>query len=424
MEEETKKLRFHNKVWNSISKIEKYPDMAAEGLKTALKYLVKIVAVLTVLVCLGIVYQTNNLIHKGVDYLKNEFPEFSYKDGKLEVLADSEIKTSVGEKYIGKVIVDAKTEEESIINKYINEITGEGEGIIILKDRIIIKNSAVVGTISYMYKDAFEQMGIKEFSKQDVIDYANSSQILTLYLSIFLTIFIYSFIMYFLTTISNVVLLSIFGYITTLLARIKIRYVAIFNMSIYAITLSVILNMLYIGINIFVPFSMEYFQVMYIAVAAIYLVAAILILKTEFIKKQMELMKIQEAEKIIKKELEEDKEQEEKNKKQEDKKDDKKEEKNEENKKTNQETKDGEKKKEEKQPETKNEVKKGSKTKKETVKDTKKEKTKSKTNSKKKENEKEEKQEENKKRGTTKKTKTPKKKQVENPNVEPEGSEA
>ncbi len=397
MEEETKKLRFHNKVWNSISKIEKYPDMAAEGLKSALKYLVKLVAVLTLVVCIGIIYQTNSLIKKGVNYLQNEFPEFSYKDGKIEVLSDSEIKTSVGEKYIGKVIVDTKTEEETKVNQYINEVISDGEGIIILKDRIIIKNSAVVGTISYIYKDAFEQMGIKEFSKQDVIDYANSSQILTLYLSIFLTIFIYSFIMYFLTTISNVVLLSIFGYITTLLSRIKIRYVAIFNMSVYAITLSVILNMLYIGINIFVPFNMEYFQVMYVAVAAIYLVAAILILKTEFIKKQMELMKIQEAEKIIKKELEEDKE--EQNKKEEDKKEEDKKEENKEE--EDRETKSENKKKEEKEKETKNEVKKDTNTKKE------------KTESKK---------EESKKKQTTKKTRTPKKKEEEKPNAEPEGA--
>lgn len=401
MEEETKKLRFHNKVWNSISKIEKYPDMAAEGLKSALKYLVKLVAVLTLVVCVGIIYQTNSLIKKGVNYLQNEFPEFSYKDGKIEVLSDSEIKTSAGEKYIGKVIVDAKTEEETKINQYINEITEEGEGIIILKDRVIIKNSAVVGTISYTYKDAFEQMGITEFTKQDVINYANSSQIFTLYVSIFLTIFIYSFIMYFLTTISNVVLLSIFGYITTLLSRIKIRYVAIFNMSVYAITLSVILNMLYIGINIFVPFSMEYFQVMYVAVAAIYLVAAILILKTDFIKKQMELMKIQEAEKIIKKELEEDKE--EQNKK-EDKKENKREEKKQENKEEeDRETKSENKNKGEKEKETENEVKKGTNTKKEKT---------------------EAKKEESKNKPTTKKTKTPKKKEVENPNVEPEGSGA
>ena len=381
MEEETKKLRFHDKVWNSISKVEKYPDVAAEGLKAALKYLVKIVAVLTVVVCLGIVYQTNNLIHKGIDYLQGEFPEFFYKDGKLEVLSDSEMKISAGEKYIGKVIVDAKSEDETKVNQYINEIAGEGEGIIILKDRIIIKNSAVVGTITYTYKDIFEPMGLTEFSKQDVINYANSSQILTLYLSIFLTIFIYSFIMYFLTTISNVVLLSIFGYITTLLARIKIRYVAIFNMAVYAITLSVILNMLYIGINIFVPFSMEYFQVMYVAVAAIYLVAAILILKTDFIKKQIELIKIQEAEKIIRKELE-DKEKEE--------------------------NETIEKNDKEKESEKKNEVEKDTKTKKE---DKKEEKT-------------QEQKEKSKNNGATKKTKKPNKKEVKNPNVEPEGSEA
>ncbi|MFR3782900.1 MAG: DUF1189 family protein [Clostridia bacterium] len=122
----------------------------------------------------------------------------------------------------------------------------------------------------------------------------------------FLTIFIYAFIMYLLTIISNVVLLSFFGYITTLLARIKMRYVAVFNMSAYALTLSVILNMLYVAVNIFVTFNMEYFQVMYVAVAAIYLVAAILILKADFMKKQLELMKIAEAEAIVKKEMEQE----------------------------------------------------------------------------------------------------------------------
>ena len=418
MEEENfQKIKFHKRVWNSITKIEKYPEMSAEGIKTALKYLVKIVAIFTVVVCLGIVYQTNSLVHKGVDYLQSEFPEFSYRDGTLNVTSDNEIKTSVGEKYIGKIIVDTKTEEEAKVNQYINEITNDGEGIIILKDKIIIKNSAVVGTISYTYKDAFEQMGITEFSKQDVINYANSSQILTLYLSLFLTIFIYSFIMYFLTTISNVVLLSVFGYITTLLARIKMRYVAIFNMSVYAITLSVILNMLYIGINIFVPFSMEYFQVMYVAVAAIYLVAAILILKTEFIKKQMELIKIQEAEKIIKKELEEDKEKE-KNK-------DKKEEKEE-----NKENKENKEEKSNKKPEIKTESK-NEKNEDEELEKKKEVKNKTKTNSKKKETKKDEKKEEkqedkkeeSKKKGTTK-PKNSKKKEDKNPSVEPEGSGA
>lgn len=312
---EIKKINFLKRIWYSIAKIEKYPDMAAEGFKKALGYLVKIVMILTIVISLGMLYQTHGLIQKCLDYINNEFPEFTYKDGILNVSSESEFKIDQKKLPIGEIIVDTNTEDEQKINQYINEITENGEGVIALKDKIIIKNSSVVGTINYQYKDTFEQMGISEFNKQDLINYANSSAILKVYASLFLTIFIYSFIMYFLTTISNVVLLSIFGYITTLLAKIKMRFVAIFNMSIYAITLSVILNMLYVGINIFVPFNMEYFQVMYIAVAAIYLVAAILILKSDLIKKQAELMKIEEAQKIIKKEIEEENKEEKKEKK-------------------------------------------------------------------------------------------------------------
>ena len=322
------KTGFFKKVWYSIAKIEKYPDMAAEGLGKALGYLVKIVFLLAIILCFGMTYQTYNLVKEGIGYLQNEFPEFSYQDGILSVVSESEIIISSEDSIAGKTIIDTKVEEEQKINQYINEINESGEGIIILKDRAIIKNSAVAGTISYSYQDTFESMGINRFTKQDVINYANSAQILSLYVSVFLTIFIYAFIMYFLTTLSNAILLSFFGYITTVLARIKMRYVAIFNMSVYALTLSVILNMLYVAVNFFIPFKMEYFQVMYIAVAAIYLVAAILLLKTDLMKKQMELMKIAEAQEIVKKEMEEKEQNKEEKEKEEQRKKDKEEEKN------------------------------------------------------------------------------------------------
>lgn len=314
MEKENKKTGFLKKMWYAITKIEKYPDMATEGAGKALGYLAKIVAIIAIVLSLGMIYQTHNVLRKGVNYLQDEFPEFSYQDGKLTVESENEIVISEEDSIAGKTIIDTKTEDEQQINQYMNSIIQSGEGIVILKDKIIIKNSAISGTISYSYQDTFGPLGINEFNKQDVINYANSSQIITLYVSVFLTIFIYAFIMYLLTTLSNAVLLSFFGYITTLLARIKMRYVAIFNMAVYALTLSTILNMLYIAINILIPFNMEYFQVMYVAVAAIYLVAAILILKTDLIKQQMELMKIAEAEAIIKKEMEE-KEQKEKEEK-------------------------------------------------------------------------------------------------------------
>lgn len=307
----TLKQGFFQKVWNSITKIEKYPDMAAEGLGRAFTYICKIVAILAIVLCLGTIYQTHQMLQEGMKYLKEEFPEFTYQEGRLDVSSDERLTISEEDSYVGRTIIDTKTEEEQVINQYINEIEKSGSGMIILKDKVILKNRAIAGTINYQYKELLQQMGITEFTKQNVIDYANSSQIITVYISVFITIFAYSFIMYLLTTLSNAVFLSVFGFLTTWIARIKMRFLAVFNMSIYALTLSIFLNILYIAVNIFTDFNMEYFQVMYVSVAAIYLVAAIFILKTEFVKQQIELMKILEAQEMVKKEMEE-KEQEEK----------------------------------------------------------------------------------------------------------------
>ena len=305
---------FFKKVWYSITKIEKYPNMSAQGLGKALTYLVKIISIFAIIICLGSMYQTYNMIKEGVEYLQNSFPNFSYKDGILNVESDNKIVISAEDSYAGETIIDTKTEDQTVIDGYINEITNEGGGLVILKDRVEVKSPSVAGKITYSYKENLGKMGITEFNKQDVINAAKSGEVVSLYVSIFITMFMYAFSMYFLSTLSNAILLSFFGYLTTWLAKIKMRYVAIFNMAIYALTLSTILNMLYVAVNIFIPFEMEYFQVMYVAVAAIYLVAAIFILKSDFVKRQMELMKISEAQEIIKRQMEE-KEREENNKK-------------------------------------------------------------------------------------------------------------
>lgn len=315
-DEQTEKVRkegFFKKAWNSIIKIEKYPEMAAQGIGKAFSYICKVIAILAIVVCLGMMYQAYQMVQEGVQYLQNEFPEFSYKDGILTIQSEKPITISSENSYVGEVIIDTKTEDEKTINQYVAQVEDYGDGIIILKDQVKVKNAAIMGTINYEYKEILDQMGITEFQKQDVINYMNSSQMINFYISIFITIFVYTFAMYLLTTLSNAVFLALFGYLTTWITKIRMRFVAVFNMAVYSLTLSTILNMMYIAINIFVPFTMEYFQVMYVTVAAIYLIAAIFLLKSEYIKRQMELMKIAEAQEIVRKELEE-KEQEEKEK--------------------------------------------------------------------------------------------------------------
>lgn len=143
MNEEKQKLIFFKKFWNSIVKIEKYPDMAAEGVGRAFSYLCKVVAILAIVICIGMLYQTYEILQEGIKYMQNEFPEFSYQDGILQVSSEEKITISEEDSYIGKTIIDTKTEDEKTINQYINEIQKSGEGIIILKDKLILKNRAV-----------------------------------------------------------------------------------------------------------------------------------------------------------------------------------------------------------------------------------------------------------------------------------------
>ena len=63
-------------------------------------------------------------------------------------------------------------------------------------------------------------------------------------------------------------------------------------MSVYAITISVILELIYMMVNLFVDFEVKYFDLMYTAIAYICLAAAIFMIKSDVIKQHIELMRI------------------------------------------------------------------------------------------------------------------------------------
>lgn len=309
-----KKKGFFKKLWYSITKIEKYPEMATEGVPRAFIYLLKIVAIFVIISCLCSIYQLNTIVKQGVEYLKNDFPEFSYKDGILDVQSDEPIIYEDNPQF-GMMFIDTKTDDETKINEYIDSIMQSGNGVIVLKNKIIIKTQAVTATAIYEYTDLFGQMGLSEFNKAQLIEYISSSQVYSLYLSVFVMLFIYTFMIYFLNILTYVLFISIFGAIANIITKLKMRYAAIFNMSVYAITLSTILYMIYILINAFVPFEVKYFELMYISVATIYLIAAIFIIKAEFIKKQSEIVAIGKVQQQVRKELEDEKEEKQKEEK-------------------------------------------------------------------------------------------------------------
>ena len=299
------KINFFQKIWISITKIELYPLIVAEGLKKALMYLSGLVLLLVIVFSSGIIYDIVGAIDDVKLYLENEFPDISYNNGKLDIKSEQPIYLEDKNLILGKAIIDTKDISEEQEKVYIQEAKNDNiNGIIILDDKVIINNITLKDPIIYTYTDIFTGLQIETFNKQNILDYINSSQIIWMYITIFLILCIYSFVIYFIINIINIFFLSIVGYFTTMLARIRIKHGAIFNMAVYATTLSIFLNVIYIGVNIFIDFNIEYFQVMYTTVASIYLIASIFMFKSDFIKQQMELMKIMEVQEQVKKDIE------------------------------------------------------------------------------------------------------------------------
>ena len=277
------KKGFFQKVWFSIDKIERYPELSAEGFGSAIKYLAMLILFIAIISTIIVSIKTVKKVNEISEYIKNDAPKFSYKDGTLTV--DCEQPQTIENEDLGTIIIDT--------------------GAIILKDKVYIKQSSVQQQAQGVnYKTLLEQIGTSEFDNQSMSEFLSSSKMNSLYTNMILNIFIYNYVEQFLDILLCAFVISIFGYVASMILRLKLKFVAVYNMGIYAVTLSTIFYMIYLIINGITGFVIKYFDVMYMLISAIYIMAAIFMLKLEFNKKQYEVKKVVEVEKQVKEEKE------------------------------------------------------------------------------------------------------------------------
>lgn len=214
-----------------------------------------------------------------------------------------------------KIIINTETTDEDVIKENINEIKLSQNGILILKDKVVIKNEFSTNLIEYTYKTLSEQYNINKIDKTEILNMLSGQALNRALIIFFITLLLYMLIMYVSTMLIDILLLVVLTYIVTRISGLRLKYSAIYNIASYSLTLPVILNMVYFVINRLTGFTIEYFQIMYTAIASIYIITAVLMIKSDVIKKQLELNKIIEEQEKVKQELlrkeEERKEQEE-----------------------------------------------------------------------------------------------------------------
>lgn len=309
MDEEVVNIPKYKKFWYSITKFERYPEMATEGVGRAFGYLAWLIFMFSIVLAFAIIIKFTGLAKKGISFLDKNFNEISYSDGVLTI--DTVNKSATTD--WGNVIVNTEELPQEKLQEYENKKSYTDVEIVWLKEYVILKYDKE--SLKVQYKDLLENLGIEKFDKQTILKLLNEKlNSPKTYIMYFVAISIYLFVAYFIASLLDVIILSLFGLITTAFARIQIRYRALFNMAVYSITISTTLQLIYIIVKTFTGFNVKYFDLMHTAISFICLTAAIFMIKSDVIKQQIELMKVME---IKKKEQEEEKEENEEKRKEE-----------------------------------------------------------------------------------------------------------
>lgn len=307
------KLTFGKKLKYSIFDFDKYQELATEKIGRTIVYIVLLMVIFNIFTAGIYTYKIFEGVEKVKLYISENIETITFDGNILDIIPknkENELKVQENENMAIDIIINTKVTEKAEIEQYVKEISNEESAILILNDRIMIKNSANTKPYEYLYSNIANQYDISSISKQDIIDLLSGDAINTILGTSFIICFIYLFVIFLSNILVDILMFSAMGYLVTLIARIRVKYSTIYNIAAYATTLPILLNIIYFLLNSLTGFEIQYFRVMYIAVTSIYIIAAILMIKTDVIKKQLELSKIIEEQDRVREELKRKEEQE------------------------------------------------------------------------------------------------------------------
>lgn len=283
MEKEIR-LSFFRRLKMSIFDFDKYHIIASEGLGRAMMYLIKLILLFALIISAATAVKVSQLLDEGISYLNNNVPNFYFQDSKFVLENDSDVIMENHEYTDFRIIL---TNSESYSEDEIRDF--DGMVLVFTKNNLLLKQQNGTSITSQDYADLNETININDINKEYIINMFSGEGAYTILANIFAVIFISTFLTYFLTGILDTVALSLLGFIISRIIRIPLKYGALYSLSISAITLPVILNAIYMVVNMFTGFVIPYFQIMYTLISYVYLIAALLIMRSEIIKKKVQI---------------------------------------------------------------------------------------------------------------------------------------
>ena len=299
------KLTFWKKLKFSIFDFEKYQDLALEKIIKTIGYIAILVLIFSLIVSGIMTYKVYGACKSIREYIDKNIETIDFADNKLNVVSKQmDEKTVIEDEKLNTKIIIMTLNDEEKINEAIEELNSSENCILILNDKIMIKNEVLTKPIAYSYNAIAERYNINTINKQEAVNLLSYNTLKPLLFVLYGLFLVYIFLIAYLPSVLvDIIILSVFAYIVSAIARMKIKYSALYNISAYSLTLPIILNIIYVIVQAFTGFQIKYFEVMYTTIASIYIATAILIIRSDTIKKQIELTRIVAEQEKVREEL-------------------------------------------------------------------------------------------------------------------------
>lgn len=295
MEGDTK-IGFFTRLKIAIFKLEDYGTFLGERVSVALKYFFTLILLVSIIISIATTYQISKMTNKLSKYIRDELPDFTYEDGKLDF---SEKVNAYDNDFEMAFIVDTVNEiDEKTLSDYKNNVIEYG--IILLADKAIFISEDL--SIEEEYKTLTNEYGMDIKNKSDLINQFSQTTINTAIGTYFIADIIGSFIVNVISVIVDVCVVAIFGWVAARICGIAFSIAPVFTLSIYSITLSVVLNSVYACIRSITGFEIPYFDMICLLISYIYIIAAIFMIKYDLMKQKEELQKIIDVQNEVKRE--------------------------------------------------------------------------------------------------------------------------
>lgn len=285
------KINFFSRVRLAVTKIEDYSIFINEKMSVGLKYFLLIIFIFSIILTSIETIDFSQKMTHAFEYIKNEMPDFSYLNGNLEFHEN----INAYDSKFNFIFISDTTKEGS--NENINELSSkiDYQGLILFKDKAIVINGRNRMILDYLQLQ--ESYGITELNKQIIIDKIDSIGIAGITVMYFAIILLGLFIFESISLFMDCLVLSIFAYCTVKITKTDLNYKQVFNISIYSLTLPIILYMIYSIANFAFDFYTPYFKTIYLLIAYVYAVAVIFIIKSNLMKQKVEIGEVEEIRK-------------------------------------------------------------------------------------------------------------------------------